>query len=303
MRAVRALSGFPPPRLRRPLLGLAACVFLIGSVVAVDRLHLAWSDVGWRWIVLASALGVPLTIVGKTVEFQLSGRIIGAEFDFPTALRVSVLSTAANLLPIPGSVLVRIQALRQAGNRYSRATFATAVMGFAWVGVAATAAGGFLIAFGLLITGLGWGLTGLALLGVTFSLANTRLRSGTRIRFTAMVIGVETLQVCVGALRLYLVLLALGEPASLTAASLLTLASVLASAAGVFPGGLGLRELLATILIPLAGMAAAAGFLASAVDRIVGLAVHAPLAAAYALRREHRRSEPPADCDALPPPR
>lgn len=98
------------------------------------------------------------------------------------------------------------------------------------------------------------------------------------------VVGVETLAVGIGAFRLYLILLALGEPATLTAATLLTLASVLASAIGVFPGGLGLRELLASALIPLADLGSAVGFLASAVDRIVGLAVHAPMAILYSFR-------------------
>lgn len=286
LRIAELLSRFPPPRLRQPLLAVAAAVFVLGGTLAARRLDLAWEELGWVWLVLASIVGVPLAILANTMEFQLSGRVIGARIGLTAALKVSVLSSAANLLPIPGAAVVRIQALRQGGQPYSRATFTTALMGAAWVGVAASAAGALLVARGIFVHGAVWAAAGASLLVVSFLVAARRLPHGRRVQFTLAVIGVEALSVVVSAFRLYVVLLAMDEQATITAATLLALAGVLASAVGIFPGGLGLRELLSALLLPVAGGAAAAGFLASAVDRIVGLAVHAPLAATYSVHRD-----------------
>ena len=285
VRATQRIARFPPPHLRKPLMFVAAGVFMTGAVVAASRLDITWASLEWRWIALASIVGVPLTIATKTLEFLISGRVIGVRIGFVAGVKVSVLSSAANLLPIPGSVLVRVQALRQTGQPYGRATYTTAIMGIAWVGVAVLAAGAFLIGFGATFLGTAGSFGGVVMLAVALILASRRLESGVRMRLTAAILGVEILSVAIGGVRLYLVLLALGEQATLTAATLLTLAGVLASASGVLPGGLGLRELFATVLVPLAGVSGAVGFLASAVDRIVGLAVHAPLALLYSARR------------------
>jgi hypothetical protein len=51
----------------------------------------------------------------------------------------------------------------------------------------------------------------------------------------------------------------------------LTIATAAASAVGILPGGLGLREVLAAALAPLVGLPAAVALFAVSVDRIIGL--------------------------------
>jgi uncharacterized membrane protein YbhN (UPF0104 family) len=49
------------------------------------------------------------------------------------------------------------------------------------------------------------------------------------------------------------------------------------------PGGFGLRELIAALLAPLVGLPASAGFAATAINRVIGIVVLAPVTAALAL--------------------
>ncbi|MFP4150373.1 MAG: hypothetical protein ACLFV0_12915, partial [Nitriliruptoraceae bacterium] len=105
-------------------------------------------------------------------------------------------------------------------------------------------------------------------------------------------LAVEAATALLHAGRLWLVLLGLGVAAELGQALVIGTAAPLAAAAGFFPGGVGLAELLSALLAPLAGLDAAAGLLAVAVARLLGLAVTVPVAFALGLTDLIRR--PPA---------
>lgn len=92
------------------------------------------------------------------------------------------------------------------------------------------------------------------------------------------IVWVELLLVSVGVLRQWLVLLALGAEAALGGAFVLVLSASLAAAAGVFPGGLGLREAISAVLGPVVGLPPSFGFMGAAVNRVLGILLHAPLA-------------------------
>ncbi|MDQ3612516.1 MAG: lysylphosphatidylglycerol synthase domain-containing protein, partial [Actinomycetota bacterium] len=127
---------------------------------------------------------------------------------------------------------------------------------------------------------------GAALLVPAFALTASGVRERRRRRrLFAAVCAVEVAAVSVKSLRYALLLYALDARPDVAGAAMLTLAGVLAAAAGLLPGGFGLRELLAFLLAPVAGVSAAVGFLASALDRVVGLVAFSPIAAVLAVRR------------------
>ena len=279
------LAEFPPPEWRRPLLVVATALFLGGAVYSALRIDTDWSSLRWHWLLVASVVGVPVTVLANALEFKASGHIVGIRVPLSEAIQVAVLAVAANLLPIPGGALVRVQALRQAGKRYRTATLATLLIAGVWIGVATLLTGLLLLAFGVRIGGLVWTAGGAAALAVAVTLAAVRLPRGSRMPFIGAILAIEVLSVVTAGFRIYLAMLALGVEATFAASALLTFAGVVASVVGIFPGGLGLRELLGASLIPLVGLSASVGFMATAIDRILGLAVHAPLAAYYTSRR------------------
>jgi hypothetical protein len=98
------------------------------------------------------------------------------------------------------------------------------------------------------------------------------------------VIVVEAASVATAAFRFWLLFLGLSIPVRTSVPFVLPVAGALASAAGVFPSGLGLRELLVALLSPLVGLAPAAGFLASSAGRVCGTVALAPISLALAVR-------------------
>ncbi|NRD90096.1 hypothetical protein C8024_12460 [Sphingopyxis sp. BSNA05] len=105
---------------------------------------------------------------------------------------------------------------------------------------------------------------------------------------TAQLFACKAGLVLVDAFRLYLCLLALNVPAEFGQASVLTVSGFVGSSFSIVPAGLGIREGVSALLGPLVGLTAAAAFLASAANRIIGLIVSAPIAGLLAWKAGDR---------------
>lgn len=179
-----------------------------------------------------------------------------------------MLASAANLAPIPGAVLVRARDLYSRGAERDSIVKALATIGGGWIAVSLLAA---------VISLFAAGRHKAAFAALLLSMVATAMlpvigpRVGRRLRTTAQCLGVEAVSVGAQAAGFLAVFRALGLDADLSEVLGLPLAGALASASGFFPGGLGLRELLAAGLAEMVGLSAASGALGSAVDRIVAL--------------------------------
>lgn len=266
------------PRNQRVLLGVAAVVFVFVAVTGFANLPHTDRPKNW-WLLAAVALiGGPLTTVLNGAEYAATARLLGHRVRTVEAVRVAVLSSAANLLPIPGAVVVRAQALRRRGESYRRALWATAVAGLIWAGSAGVLAGGFQIGRSSAGIGLLAAAGGAVLLATAYGLTVHHRGRRDAATATGRLLAVEVAMVAIGAARYLAVLRGLGYSVSPSQALALTLAGIIASAAGVFPGGLGLREGLAAVIAPLVALPAAVGAAGSTVDRLLGLPVLALLA-------------------------
>lgn len=288
----RVLGRLPGRRARsagadRAILALAALLFVaafafgLGAVPSED-LHLTV----WPLVVLAVVV-VPLATVANGLEYAVAARIGGHRVAMGEALEISVLSSAANLLPLPGAALVRVRAMRRRGSSYRQALAVTVVVGGAWLATSLVLAGALLAlrrgaTEGVAVAAvLGAGVLGLGAIAVGVG----RLAPPGEARpLVAGLLGAEVLAVVVAAARFLLVLRALGLDVAVEQAVALTVAGVVASALGFVPGGLGLREALAGAIAGLVGLPVATGVLAAAVDRLVGLPVLALLAAGVSVR-------------------
>lgn len=270
-----------PAKLRRPsgrsrqvVLGVAAVAFLVLAL-------LSWREfprdqaTGVRWPVLlvAGVLGPSITIWLNASEFRLQAALAGQTRARADALRISVLSTAANLLPLPGAVLVRGQSLVAGGATLGRVAAITAGTGLLWL-----ATSFFVGAIGLLANGLGavgWGaaVAGLVCAGVGARTLATSPSDVVTPPLIGRLLCVEVGITVVSAVRFAVVLYGLGIRVTLFQGMAITVTGALANAAGVFPAGLGLREALTAGVSVLVDLPAAAGYAAAATDRIMGLSV------------------------------
>lgn len=297
---LRRLQRFrqPSPQVRGVLLLVATVATLVAVVVAVGRLDLRWAELRWLPLLAAALLVTPATIGLNAAELRAMAHLsapAARDVGWGEATRAVVLATAANLLPVPAGALIRLQVLRSAGAQTGPASAVTLVAAGVWIGAALTLAGAAVLwrSSGEAAVAVGAAGIGLGVVAMVGSLISIRRIAPARWpRGAAALLVVEVATAVLHAARLWLVLVGLGAAAELWQALVIGAASPLAAAAGFFPGGIGLAELLGALLAPLAGLGPALALLAIAVGRVLGLAVTLPVAFWLGLGDVIRRVEP-----------
>jgi hypothetical protein len=263
-------------------------LFLAVFVVGLVNLPPIHRPVRWPLFALSGLVGQPLMLLLLAAEYDASARLVG-RYDvlLRDALRVSVLSTAANLLPIPGSPIVRTASLKKLGTPVHRAVLSTATVGVSWLGTGALLVGALIIdsskAFGVALLGIG-----IALLAITYALVARMSSGGVNALFVRILL-IEAAFVTVASTRFWLVLEGLRESPSISQAAALTLSGMVASMTGIFPGGLGIRELAAGAISPLVHLQASVGVVSAAIIRLADVLVLAPFT--FVLLRRTGRPE------------
>ncbi len=260
-------------RADRPgLLALAGVAFVVGGWLSYTTLDVTWQDISWVPLGLCLLLAVPATTFLNGLEYWALGRMVEVRVPILTSIRVAVTGTAANLLPIPGAALVRTGDLVSRGVTAGLAVRANAIAGLASLFVAGVVAT-------ILFTGLStWGaLTALVAAVLSAAGMATLLRRRSNVGLLTLV-AIEIGLLAVTAARAWLVAMALGLGNGWMTPLAIACVYPLAAAIGIFPGGLALREFLAALVTRATQAGASAGFLITAVDRLLGLLVHAPIA-------------------------
>ena len=275
-------------------------IFAGAALYAFRTLPVEWSRVRPLYMVVAGGVGVPAMMALNTLEYMVMARLLGVSVEFGEAFPISVVATAANLLPIPGAALVRSRALHDRGSSYRSAFSSAGIAGGAWI-ACTFLMGGLLLsnadsrAFSTILLLVGAGGLALVYLGIRAFLTD----KGRATSFLFSFIVIEVCSVLVMGLRFYLVLRALRIETSYGAMVALTVSVVSASAVGILPGGLGVRELIAAAIAPLVGLSSAAGVLVTVAERVVSLAFSAGIALFVTVRARgagvHREAAEEAD--------
>jgi uncharacterized membrane protein YbhN (UPF0104 family) len=272
------------PFWRRIILLVAAFWFAVGVALSIRAQPDIFGSLQWQPILWLVVIAIPVTLALNAYEFVLAARLISQQVGFRSALETTIIGGVANMLPLPGGIMVRVAALKAAGASLKHGTSAILFNTFIWFGVAFAYAGAWVLALGAMWIGTAFLAAGLAILMISFA-ATFRLLQEWRItmRLTVTKIGL----VLIDATRIYLCLWALTAAGSFGHASVLTASSVVGSAISIVPAGLGIREGVAALLAPIVGLAASSAFLATSLNRLVGLAITAPVAAYLAFRQSH----------------
>jgi uncharacterized membrane protein YbhN (UPF0104 family) len=273
------------------LMIFAVVLFVVFTIVAFRHLPPIDKPIRWELILVAGLLVVPMITVLNALEFRLMAHFAEHHPPMLEILQVTILGSAANLLPVPGAVVVRLANLRKAGVRVTRGLNLTAIIGLTWVGAACVLGG---VAemfshgdFALIALAVGVGL-----LGIAIGMLARVLDRGDRFAGAVELLAIEGAFVLMQAFRLFLIASALRFNVSYAQSTTLVIAAVSAAAIGFLPAGLGAREAIAALLSPIVGIPAAVGLVITAVDRIVNLIVLLAFAAVVTLvaRRERVQS-------------
>jgi len=284
-RILRAREGSQSPW----LLIVAFGAFVVFTVLAVRSLPHIDKPIRWELIFVVALVCVPVIVVLNALEFRLMAHFAQHHPPMLEILQITVLGSAANLLPMPGAVMVRLANLRKAGVRVRHGLNLTAIIGLAWLGTACVL-GGVVQLWSHTVFALATLAIGSTLLATAALMLSRALDEGTRIGGAIELFAIECAFILMQALRLFLIAAALRFDVSFAQTTTLSIATVAAAAIGFLPSGLGAREGIAAILAPIVGFPAAVGLVITAVDRLVSLAMLSVLAGivTYATRRQRR---------------
>jgi hypothetical protein len=274
---------------------LLACAFVLFVVISVLAFRALPDGVRLRWGVLPLLVLVttPLSVLANAAEFRVMGAINGHDIGWLSAARLTVIAGAANLLPLPGGIVIRTQALRKAGSSYRHALAANAAAGLAWIGMGSLAIAVLFVRDRRLAAALLM-VVGLACLVAVRAILH-RIDRATSTRYLAQLIVIELATVVVSGARIFLAFRLIGLTASAAQSIALTASQIVAAAVGVFPAGLGLREALAGGIGSAVHLPLSASVAATAADRIAGQLGLAGLAAALLLSVRRRGNPPDED--------
>lgn len=265
-----------PQKYRKYALALASITFLFGIILSLFAQPEIFNRIEIIPVILLLFTAIPLTIILNSVEFVLTARLIGQSVRFQSALEITVIGSAANMLPLPGSTLVRVTALTAAGAKLRQGVISTGLVALIWLGVAFTYAGCWLLASSRMLIGGVAVAIGIALLVLSFAAA---VRIANHWRTPFLICANKLVLVIIDAVRIFLSAQALGIDALFGQASILTVSSVLGSAVSVVPAGLGVREVVAAAIGPAIALAASSAYLATSLNRLADLSVIMPVAA------------------------
>ena len=277
-----------PPGVERGLLAVAAA-FVVGlTVLAWRSSDLSLGDLRWWAVIVSLLVAAPVSLALRALEFDAAARLLGQRPTADRSIRVAVMASAANLLPLPGSLLVNVRSLSEDGASYGGALGASAVPGLTWLGLVGVVGGTAIAVNDAPLVGGVVIVAGLVALAVTSRLFIAAAPSSGRIALAARVVSVEVGWLAVSAARLWLALTALRESPDLGQVLALSVAGALTVAIGFIPAGLGVREVLIAAIAPLVGLPFATGALAGVLDRIIWLVFLAAAAAVIASRSREK---------------
>jgi uncharacterized membrane protein YbhN (UPF0104 family) len=285
------------PRTQLTVTIVVCAALVVASVWAWHHAHLSVSDIDWAPIAVAFFVAAPATLGLKMLEYDAAARLVGSRAHFRRALDISIVSSAANLLPIPGSLIVTTRGLSEQGATYGEAAFASVIPSLAWLAIAGIIGGLGVVVAGNAAIGGALSVAGLGCLTVAGLMFVRSAPHHGRVQLAIRIIVIETTWVGLSGFRMWLALRAIGVTATTAQVLALAVTGAMAVAIGFLPAGLGAREALIALLSPIIKLPLSEGVVLGVIDRVVWVTF---LALAAAARAVWRSSHPEPDAGPLP---
>ena len=266
-------------RWRIPLTLFAAAFLMAGLTMSVRSLGLHLHHVAIGPALLILFVCAPLILTTASLSLQISARALGRTISFWRGLGFAALGGLAEILPVPGGAVVRGAALVRVGARVGESTWIVTLTAVLTLSMASIAAGISLIAAGLAVSYL------FVVAGLTGALASSAWiarRAGLRLAVAMVAVRLAAIVIAIASVIAAFASIGLAVP--LVNATLLQVAPTLGSAVSIVPAGLGLSEALAAALAILVDVPPSAAFIATAINRVLGLCVCGVVAFVFACR-------------------
>lgn len=258
------------PKIRFRLKVIALTAVLIGAVWSVVTLDLTWSQIQPGYLLLNLLALAPINLYLAALAFQINGQAIGHAIPLPQSLLTVSTANVAELLPLPGGALVRGAALVDAGASVADSTKIVVLASLLTLFISLTAS---LAALGVLSDPAWLWLATLSGLGfLTVLVLAARFVSP---RDLSAMVAVRLVTLVLTVVRIIVAFATLGISISWIESTLYAIAPTLGATVAIIPAGFGLNEAIAAGLAALIASSAASAFLATALNRVLGLIVGA----------------------------
>ncbi len=257
-------------RRHRALVTIASlALFAITVAVALAHLPIKLVSLDPKPLLLVLFVLAPCTLAINTWRIRASARALSTHAGIWTSMRMALLSSAANLLPIPGAAIVRVGHIAGGDSgklgRAAGLTLGSLMLALAcgFGGLAASAylqAGQTMIALSGAATSCGLAVV------AAYWLAR---RAGASLALELAL--VEVASIATESARLWACLLALKVAIPFAAAVALSLNTTVGGVVAVAPGGLGIRELVGASVAAAISLSAAGTVIAIAINRLLDL--------------------------------
>ena len=276
----RSLLG--QPKNQRIAWAVALIVFLGGLSISIVTQPDLFSDLQFGPIAFVLGVLSPLMVAVNVAAIVETAKLSGTKLSAYAALRITVMSAAANHLPVPGGAILRVVAFREAGASLKAAGLSNITAGLLWMAATFLFAGvfAFSISFGfafLLIT------AGIVCAGGAVVLSRGLSRN---LYYCTRLFVVSLLSALFYSCAIYCALLALGVEASFSQSIIIAISGVIGAAISLTPSGLGVREATAAGLAAMIGVAPGAAFTAVAIAYLSMLTLMGGFAAFFAGTRK-----------------
>lgn len=251
-------------RHRSILLTGGAIVFVFGLAWSVTSLDLTVAHFQWRFLPLAIG-AVAAAVVVNAAEQWLAAKALKIEYSFGRGVQVSCWATLANVLPVPGALLVRSASFARAGASARDNALVLGAGAVNWVLLASA-----MVAFAAVPT--------LPVAGFSATLLLAAVAVSVRLgrRFVpaaaAALLLMRIVLIALTVVRLYAFMGWIGGGAVIREAAVYAGASLVGQVVGIVPGGIGVVEAVGAGLAPMIDGAPAEAFLGLSLNRAFGLA-------------------------------
>lgn len=252
---------------------LAFLIFALGIALSIRGQPYLVENVYFFPLCFVVFFLTPLNICIMTWELQSSARVFGRDISFLTALRITLIASIANFLPLPGALVVKMSYFRKIGIALKDSGILSVLIAFLWLGSAFIYSGlAFLAikntAYDVHIVAFILCVMGVVLLGLTVYVAVVLYKNTIEI---LLQIGLRFLMLINGAARLLLCCIALGIESDFASMSVLTLSRALAALFVMVPSGIGVSEIFSGLIALSLELPMSSGYLAAALDRILDM--------------------------------
>ena len=284
---IAELLKFKSRRLRMTVGVMAAIPFFAGIYISYMQQPTVFNNLNWSYVAVIYVLILPVVTLINALRFRFTAEAFGIRYSLSRSLSISVFSTVANMLPLPGGLMVRMANLKNDSNSYQNTALVSLYVSIVSALMTILLASAAYAVFNPGVTTFGLcGFTMFTLATTVYLLRRTELRD-----VLPHLSLVEVFSTLFDAIRTYLCFIIINSLIQWDQSFVLTVASVVGSAISLVPAGLGVQEGAGALIATQIAILPSSAFIALALNRAIGLSYYLVLTIPLSARADRNVSE------------